>query len=387
MGQSIADLFPDRQRAEVALGSPDHLPYETSFEAGPYRVRLQAGAVFSNEDEFIGSVVLWEVLGMVSSKADASLPDLNASMLDELVEEADLMDANFGGRPEFDEAPTDPSREQQDALAQGLVDADRQLTRSTTLVGRSVRLLSERLATIMSMVEALCNEGDNLHQSQEEMRQRTRNVAFLVTERSETLWELTQEMKGLEERTRASATLIKRLKKSHEDAEQVSFSIGHVSDAIDHLVVQARLEIARAGDAGGGMKIIVDEIRKLGREALRTQKEVKKRMDIFGIEAVDALALIEEDRREVRSGVRIARRAEMALERIEKELGEVEERTHLLTDMTSGQSEISSHIADQLGELTDLIHVTQRVANEQTRMISNILSHADAQVTESKTRV
>ena len=110
-------------------------------------------------------------------------------------------------------------------------------------------------------------------------------------------------------------------------------------------------------------------------------------MELLGSEANEALALLEEDRREVRSGNRIARRAETALERIEKDLSEVEERTHLLTEMTAGQSEISTHVADQLSELTELINVTQRVASEQARMVSNILANADAHISESNNTV
>jgi methyl-accepting chemotaxis protein len=402
LGQPLAQLFPEPDEAEAMLASPEYLPYETTYDIGPYKIRLQAGAIISEEEEYLGPVVLWEVLGLESNKADDSFPDLDESILEEMVEEAGMMDTEISLEPEFNDVsielePIDfaseilevpetdpiPSNEHQQALAHGLVNADRQLTRSTTLVGRSVRLLSERLATIMSMVEALCNEGDNLLHSQEEMRQRTQNVTFLVTERSESLWELTQEMSGLEERTRASSVLIKRLKKTKDETEHVTQTIAHLSDAIDHLVIQARLEATRAGDAGEGMKIIVDELRKLGREVVRVNKDVKKRMDAFGDEAEDALALLEEDRREVRSGSRIARRAESALERIEKDLGETEERTNLLTEMTAGQSKISTHIADQLGELTELINVTQRVASEQARMVSNILANADAHISES----
>jgi len=408
LGQPISQIFLEQEDAVHVLSSPENLPYETEYVIGPYQIRLQASAIMSEEDEYLGPVVLWEVLGLESSKADPSLPDLNEGILEEMVEEAGLMDTELTLETEFQDAPIDlgdvipeteedildatperleesktPSDQHQHALAQGLVDADKQLTRSTTLVGRSVRLLSERLATIMAMVEALCNEGDNLHLSQEEMRQRTQNVAYLVTERSESLWELTQEMGGLEERTRASSVLIKRLKKTHDDTTQVTQTITHLSDTIENLVLQARLETNRAGEAGEGMKIIVDELRKLGKDAARVSKDVQKRMDSFGSETEDALALLEEDRREVRSGNRIARRAESALERIEKDLSEVEERTTLLTEMTAGQSEISTHVADQLGELTELINVTQRVANEQARMVSNILSNADAHISES----
>lgn len=413
LGQSIAQVFPDPEMAETILASPENLPYETTYDIGPYRVRLQVSAIVSEEDDYLGPVVVWEVLGLESSKADDTLPDLDEEILEEMVEEVGMLD----DEPEFEEASFEledivpeselemvdlepeildepetnispaSSEEHQQALAHGLVNADKQLTRSTTLVGRSVRLLSERLATIMSMVEALCNEGDNLHHSQEDMRQRMQNVTYLVTERSESLWELTQEMGGLEERTRATSVLIKRLKKTLDDTGQITDAITHLSDTIDHLVVQARLEVTRAGDDGEGLKIIVDEIRKLGREAVRVNKDVKKRMEVLGGEAEDALALLEEDRREVRSGNRIARRAESALERIEKDLSEAEERTSLLTEMTSGQSEISTHIANQLGELTELINVTQRVALEQSRMVSSILANADAHVSESNNSI
>ncbi|MBT4137137.1 MAG: HAMP domain-containing protein [Candidatus Latescibacteria bacterium] len=413
VGQSISQLFPDQGAAEAMLASPENMPYEATYDIGPYKIHLQASAIVSEEDEYIGPVVLWEVLGLESNKVDDSLPDLDESILEEMVEEVGLMDEDLSLEPELHDEPVEfenvmsesgfepidtesdlrdtpvserdvhPSQEHQQALAQGLVNADRQLTRSTTLVGRSVSLLSERLVTIMSMVEALCNEGDNLHHSQEEMRQRTQNVAYLVTERSESLWELTQEMSGLAERTNASSVLIKRLKKNQENTEHVTQTIAHFSDTIDNLVLQARLEVTRVGDTGEGMKIVVDEMRKIGREAVRVHKEVKKQMDSFATETEDALALLEEDKREVRSSNRIARRAEGALERIEKDLSEVEERTHLLTEMTSGQSEISTHVADQLGELTELINVTQRVANEQARMVSNILTDADAHISES----
>jgi methyl-accepting chemotaxis protein len=395
LGQPLSQLFPEPDEAENMLASPEHLPYETTYNIGPFKIHLHAGAIVSEEENYLGPVVLWEVLGLDSKKADESFPDLDEGMLEEMVEEMVLMDQDVIEDPVFENAShedesnskTDPrpSTDHQQVLAQGLVDADRQLTRSTTLVGRSIRLLSERLATIMSMVEALCNEGDNLHHSQEEMRQRTQNVAYLVTERSESLWELTQEMSGLEGRTRVSSTSIKRLKKTHDETAQITQTLTHLSDAIDHLAIQARLEATRAGEAGGGMKVIVDELRKLGREAVRANKDVKKRLDSFSVEAEDALALLEEDRREVRSGNRIARRAESALERIEKDLSEAEERTNLLTEMTAGQSEISSHIADQLGELTELINVTQRVASEQARMVSNILANADAHISESNT--
>ena len=391
IGHPVAKMFPDEANAQDRLLYPERLPYEMTYDLGPYRIRLIAGPVWSEEDEYLGPVLLWEVLGLESSKAHEDLPDLDENLLEELVEEATTLAESPLDKPSVitalhhEEKLLTPSPSaQEQALAHQLVMAERQLNRGTTLVGRSIRLLSERLGTVVSMVEALCHEGDNLHRSLEETRQRTQNATYLTTERSESLWELVQEMSGMEERTRATTMLVKRLKKTLESTNTITQSIGHLSDGIEHMVLEARLEVGRAGEAGAGMMVIVEEVRKIGRETVRVHKDIKKRMDDLQSEIEDALSLLEEDRKEVRSSGRIARRAEHALERIERDLSDVEERTNLLAEMTAGQSEIGSHIATQLNELTELINVTQRVAGEQARIMTGLLHEAESRVSTAQ---
>ena len=406
IGKSITPLFPE-QDADHILSDPDNLPYQTSYDAGPYHVRVIANPMLSEEDDYLGPAIFWEV-DLVSNKVDENLPDLDESVLDDLVQEA----TTYGQEeteipadsvifdededleitpPEFVDPAEDAQEEEMvheevtafepeyvpeirqapDHLHQ-LADIEHRLTRGAALVGRSVRILSERLSTIVSMVEALCSEGDSLHHNVEESRQRTQNATYLTTERSESLWELVSEMSGMEERTRATTMLVKRLKKTLDNSDAITHTIERLSDSIEHMVIEARLEVGRAGEAGAGMKIIVDEVRRLGRESCRVHKDVRKRMDGLNSDVEDVLALLEEDRKEVRASGRIARRAENALERIERDLSDVDERSRLLAEMTVGQSEIGSHIAEQLKEITELLNVTQRVAGEQARIVAEL---------------
>ncbi len=271
---------------------------------------------------------------------------------------------------EAEEGAAEPEVQQANGTA--LAVAGR-LKRGATLVGRSVRLLSDQLSTITSMVEALCNEGDSLRRSLEETRQRTQNAAHLTAERSEALWELVNEMNGMGERTRASATLVKRLRKSLKDAGTIPSAVARMADSIEHMVVEARLEVGRAGEAGAGMKVVVDEIRKLGRESARLNKDVGTKLERIRTEVDDMVALLEEDRREARAGGRLARRAENALGRVERDLNDVDERTDLLAEMAVGQSEIGTHVADQLVKLAEVVDVTVRVAKEQVRLVQESL--------------
>ncbi len=88
----------------------------------------------------------------------------------------------------------------------------------------------------------------------------------------------------------------------------------------------------------------------------------------IGHDVGDIATALDEDRREVRAGVRLSRRADHALGRVERDLTDVDERTDLLTEMAVGQSEIGAHIADQLARLTELVDTTVRVAREHARM-------------------
>lgn len=411
VGRSVDRFFSDSGAYNI-LSDPELMPYETAYEAGPYRIRLQASPILSEEDEYLGPVIVWEV-DLVSNKVDEKMPDLNETVLEEMVEEAGILDQiEHGAEDYFDEIEEterldhfeqepgkDFEKTKEDVplfettiaipspeRAKQLSDVEHRLTRGSALVGRSVSLLSERLSTITSMVEALCSEGDNLHHSLEETRQRTQNATYLTTERSESLWELVGEMGHLEERTRATTMLVKRLKKALSNTDTIQQAISHISDSIEHMVIEARLEVGRAGEAGSGMKVIVDEIRRLGRESTRVNKDVQKRMDGLNSDVEDVLALLEEDRREVRANGRIARRAENALERIERDLSDVEERTGLLAEMTVGQSEIGLHVAEQLKELTELINVTQRVASEQSRIVAEFRTDPDHQTSETESQ-
>jgi methyl-accepting chemotaxis protein len=365
VGRSMTLLYPDEEEARGILSDPDRLPYEANVTIGPYHLQLMAAPITSEEGDYLGPLLLWDTV------VDA--PETAGEEYALLAEDTDIQEidddlglALLAEELESDEQEATVTLEE---VSEPPVQDPGSFRRGATLVGRSVRLISDRISTISSMVEALCNEGDNLRKSLEETRQRTQNSAYLTSERSEVLWDLVNEMNGVGERSKASGTLVKRLKKGLNDADKISSSVTHLADSIDHLVLEARLEIGRAGEAGSGMKVVVDAIQKLSREASRLNKDVETKLDRIRNEVEDMVSLFDEDRREARAGGRLARRAEHALGRIERDLTEVDERTDLLAEMGVGQAEIGSHVASQLENLTELVNVTVRVAREQVRLV------------------
>lgn len=400
IGRPMSKLFPDEAEAHGILSDPGRLPYEKVFLVGPYEIRFLVGPVYSEEGDDLGLVLLWEVIEAEDVVEDVDQMEERVEEVEDELDNLDRMDPTEDlifeevdedeviEQPLFEEilaAESDPETssgrsnlsDREAVVGRNVIASKDQLRRGTALVSRSVRLLSERLSTVRSMVEALCSEGDGLRSSLEETRQRTQHVTYLTSERSESLWELVGEVHGVEERIRATAMLVKRFRKNLGGGRRILESIGKLSDAIEHMVLEARLEMGRAGDAGKGMKVVMDEIRKLGRQAAKMDRDVKDKVEQWQAEVDEVIGLVEEDQREVRAGGRVARRAENALERIERDLTDLEERTNLLSEMTSGQSEIGSQIASQLEELTELIQVTGRVTMEQTRLVESLLEDAE----------
>ena len=360
VGRPLPMLYSDEDEAREILSNPDRLPYETNVTIGPYKVRFLAGPVYDSDEDYVGPMLFWEVVG------EEAQPEAMAEERTTGVEETIASAPEVEVAEEVLDAQLVVSN-QRGETSNSMAVAGR-VSRGATLVDRSVRLLSDRLSTVVSMVEALCSEGDNLHSCLEDARQRTQNTAYLASERSEALWELVDEMNGQGERTRASAMLLRRLQKGMRDVDSITASVASLADSIEHMVVEARLEAGRAGDEVAGIRAVVDEIQKLGRETLRVRKDIEKKLDRMRNEVDDVLTLLEEDRRETRTGGRLARKAESALGRIERDLTDMNERTNLLAEMAAGQSEIGSHIADQMGQLKELVNVTMRVAHEQARL-------------------
>ncbi|MDP6775224.1 MAG: PAS domain-containing protein, partial [Candidatus Latescibacteria bacterium] len=355
VGRPLPVLFPDEEHARDILSDPDRLPLEVHGQIGPYGVRYLSGPVYDADGDHAGALLVWEVDSGAAASVEISADDGDQERLDEY--------------PALKSAAVEPSADGSNNGARPEITA--RLQRGSSLVGRSVHLLSDQLSTITSMVEALCNEGDNLRRSLEDTRQRTRHAVYLTADRSEALWELVSEMGDLGERTRMTTSIAKRLQKTSEKADAISSGVSDLSDAIQHVVREARMEIGRTEGPTGGLKAVVDELQTLGKGCTRLKRDVESKLARIRSDVSDVASSLDEDRREVRAGVRLSRRADHALGRVERDLTDVDERTDLLTEMAVGQSEIGAHIADQLARLTELVDTTVRVAREHARMVED----------------
>ncbi|MDP6730382.1 MAG: HAMP domain-containing protein, partial [SAR324 cluster bacterium] len=167
IGRPLSKLFPDEAEAHGILSDPGRLPYEKVFSVGPYEIRFLVGSVYSEEGDDFGLVLLWEVIEAEDvdqvEEVEDELDDLDRmdpmeDLIFEEVNEDEVIE-----QPLFEEilaTESDPETspggaslpDREAAVGRNLITSKDQLRRGTALVSRSVRLLSERLSTVRSMV-------------------------------------------------------------------------------------------------------------------------------------------------------------------------------------------------------------------------------------------
>lgn len=348
VGNSVACLLSDSSPVLEVLSDAQRLPHAWSLSTGSGSVEFQACALTDSEGNFSGLAISWHPVEHVQIAPDQDVSALSG-------EETDLDGAEAAG-------------ELQNNL---------RLQRSVRLVGRSVQLLSDRITTVQSMVEALGNEGDNLGRCLEETRHRTRNAARLTSERSEVLWRLVQEAIDFAERRRSSGAALRRLRKRLEEMEGLRESVSHLANTMESMVLNARIEFGREAEATSGLRVIVDEIQNLGRDAGRMSKDVEAKIGRVRTDVDEFLNLMDDERRGNRLGGRLGRRAERILERVEDDLQDVDARAELLAEITFAHTEIGSQVADQLGKLFELVQVMVPVTREQARIVRASTGEAD----------
>jgi methyl-accepting chemotaxis protein len=400
LGASISSLYPDPASAASILSDLDRLPYDADVMVGPHRLHFLATPTFDEDEEFAGILLIWEEVER-EDEDDADEPET----FEELAEEDyDTFDFNVGIEPVDPEAGIDEDVlaevealeasadipfemvDEEDVVEGESVDAEQpviqngyqasnvssaEVERSSKLVQRSVSVLAERLGGVCATVGALCDEGESLRRTIEEIRDFTKRAQQAAGERAESLFDLVDDRQLSADRKEEASGIARSLKDGLVEANELGRSVDRLRGSIEHLVVSSRVELGRLGEGAAGLSVIVDAIGDLGEEARRLGESANSRIGGLSVRLDDVIDFVKEEGRHTKSGERLEARAQKALSRIQDGFSETDQRNDLLSEMAQGQAEIAQHIAKQIKELSDLVVLTSKVAVEQVEIVES----------------
>ena len=170
------------------------------------------------------------------------------------------------------------------------------------------------------------------------------------------------------------------------DVEQYSEAISSVLDVIkgvaeqtNLLALNAAIEAARAGEQGRGFAVVADEVRTLAGRTQQSTEEINETIEKLQVGSHQAVAAMEQSKKEMQSAVNFATQTGEALDAIAKAVGKIDEMSTQIASASEEQGAVSEEINKNITRINDMSSQTSAGA-EDTAIASEDLSRMAAEL-------
>jgi len=160
----------------------------------------------------------------------------------------------------------------------------------------NISLLVNEFIEKSSIIEIKSNEN---YQSSEESSVESKNVIELITELSSTINNLDKIFDTFTE-------IINSLTEANKEITGLVVANDHVSIQTNLLSLNAKVEAARAGDAGKGFSIVADEVKKLAATSKRTTSDIGKKIKDISIMTSNAKEQSDTSNELINNGIKMS---------------------------------------------------------------------------------
>jgi methyl-accepting chemotaxis protein len=249
--------------------------------------------------------------------------------------------------------------------------------------------LQDTMKVIAANTQGIRGGGEEISQAADDLSRRTEQQAASLEETAAALDQITATVRKTADGANEASTVVGTAKADAEHSgqvvrqaveamsaiEQSSHQIGQIIGVIDEIAFQTNLlalnagvEAARAGDAGRGFAVVASEVRALAQRSADAAKEIK--------------TLISASSQQVASGVDLVGETGKALERIVKQVNQI---NGVVTEIAASAQEQ----ATGLNQVNTAVNQMDQVTQQNAAMVeqSTAASHALAQEAEELARL
>ena len=388
--QNIGIFHKNPDKVSDFVSDPKNLPHKMNIQLGPETILLEVIAVIDKEGLYLGPMVTWQVITETiateeKAKELADKEKAHAKELDAKVSEMlEVVTAASGG--DLTRLVTVEGEDPMGQMGKGLSQFLSKLKNSIGSISKSSDILSESSERLMSVSQQMAGNAEEtsaqanvVSSASEEVNTNVQTVATGTEEMNSSIREISQ---NANQAARVAAEAVKSAEKTNTTIQQLGESSREIGEVIktitsiaeqtNLLALNATIEAARAGEAGKGFAVVANEVKELANQTAKATEDISSKIETIQNDTSEAVTAIGEISTVINEINDISNTIASAVEEQTATTNEIGRNVGMAAQGAENISQNISGVASAAESTTQGAVDTQTAAEELSRLSSEL---------------
>lgn len=238
-----------------------------------------------------------------------------------------------------------------------------QMGSSISQVTRNSEKLSEFVETTSGITAQAVSAMEKVSENAENSKNLSSDTMRDASKGQEAMKKMSESVQAINETVESATVVIRKLEARSDEIGGVLVVIDEIADQTQLLALNASIIAAQAGEQGRGFAVVADEIKDLANRVSESTKEISRIVKTVQQDSANAVKAMDEGNVQVREGLKLARLAGDALEKIilgaQWSANVANEIANAIQEQTSMNQSIENSIQDVVYVATENTRATK----------------------------
>jgi methyl-accepting chemotaxis protein len=241
----------------------------------------------------------------------------------------------------------------------------------------------ERVSRISAEIETLSAALQELGTSAVHIEEHTSNtlrevdkIHHRIAQSGELSQQNTNKLSQLGERMRDASGLVRSVRKSSDEINNVVAIISSIAEQTNLLALNAAIEAARAGEDGRGFAVVADEVRELAARTQKSTEEIREIVSNLQSQSRQAESMVETSLDSTQERINDAELFSQDMVAIGNAASTIKDMSAMIASSSLEQGEVIQDVAKNIVLLADQISANQNDFNDNLMQTQDLAGRA-----------